>query len=218
MNRSLIIPALLLALAASPLAAEEMNISDLPAERPADTTPKLAYGQVIRYGERVMFAPCRDQSLIQLEDVSADRSVLAALDSLGLAGGRKLYVELFGYVEGTALRVSRLNLAHADGRCQVPGSAGEAWRASGNEPGWILAAGAEWVQVKRLGQPEVAFPARPFTQENGVASFAAQHEGHSLQVRFERKSCRDSMAEAAFAWTATVTLDGRVFQGCAWQR
>jgi len=37
-------------------------------------------------------------------------------------------------------------------------------------------------------------------------------------VRFDHKQCRDTMADAVYGWTATVTLNGQVLKGCAWQR
>lgn len=220
MNRSFsfVALALTLGLSASALQAEEMSVGDLPASRPADTTPRLAYGQVIKYGDRIMFAPCRDRSFIQIEDVSEGLQVLQALNAVGLSAGRKLYVEAYGYVEGVSLRLSRVNLAHAEGRCQVPGSDGETWRASGNEPGWVLAVGGEWIQLKRLGEPEVAFKTVPARQAAGVTEIVAEQDGHALNVRFEAGQCRDTMADAVFGWSATVTLDGKTLRGCAWER
>ena len=50
-------------------------------------------------GDKLMFAPCRDRSFVFFEDVSADGQVGKALDLIGLAAGKKLYVELLGFVE-----------------------------------------------------------------------------------------------------------------------
>ena len=41
---------------------------------------------------------------------------MAALDSIGLAAGSKLYVELMGVLDGGMLRVSGINLARSEGR------------------------------------------------------------------------------------------------------
>ena len=72
--------ALSLALLAGIVHAEEMNISDQPENRPVDDTPKLAFGQMIRYGEKTVFSPCRDRSFVYFEDVSADGHVGKELD------------------------------------------------------------------------------------------------------------------------------------------
>lgn len=209
---------LLLALSALPALGEEMNIADLPAGKPADTTPRLAYGQMIQHGKKRMFAPCRDRSFYEFEDVSVNGELGKALDRVGLSAGRKLYVELLAYVDAGRLKASALNLAQAEGRCQVPGGREEAWRASGNEPGWILAAGGEWVQVKRFGQPELAVPYTPFNEEGGVARFESVGEGQRLSLRFEPTLCSDTMADAVFGWTASLTLNGETLRGCAWRR
>lgn len=209
---------LLLVFAAAPTFGEEPNIADLPAGKPADTTPRLAYGQMVQYGGKRMFAPCRDRSFYEFDDISIDGELGKTLDRVGLSAGRKIYVELIAYVEAGRLKASGLNLAHAEGRCQVPGGRDEAWRASGNEPGWILAAGSEWVQLKRFGQPEVTVPYAPFKQENEIASFDSRHGGQQLSIRFEHRTCTDSMADAVFGWTANLTLNGETLRGCAWQR
>lgn len=188
------------------------------AAKPADNTLRLAYGFVMKEGERIVFAPCRDRSYALVEDVSAGRSVTAMLDSVGLAAGRKLYVELFAVVEGGALKASGVNLARTEGRCQRPGGADEAWQAGGNEPGWNLAAGGDKVVVRRQGKPDVVLPFRPFAEDDGIARYEVAQDGHRLALRFERKACRDTMADAVFGWTATVGLDGQAFAGCAWRR
>ena len=94
----------------------------------------------------------------------------------------------------------------------------EIWRASGNEPAWMLAFGAEFVQVKRVGKPEVVVPAAPLTLEPGLATFSASKDNQSVSLRFERQLCYDTMADAVFGWTASVTANGETLKGCAWQR
>lgn len=199
-------------------AEEGMSISDLPASRPIDDTPRLAFGQMIRYGEKVYFSPCRDRSFVQFEDASRDGHVGKALDRLGLAAGKKLYVEVLGIREGDFLKASQLNFAQTDGRCQLPGGKEESWRAAGNAPSWALAVGAEFVQLKRLGQPEVVVPAGEFKPEGGVANYTASKDGQRLALRFEQTLCYDSSANAVFGWAATVTVNGQALKGCAWQR
>jgi putative lipoprotein len=186
--------------------------------KPADNTPRLAYGFVLKQGERIVFSPCRDRSYAMVEDISVERAVTAMLNSVGLDAGRKLYVELFAVVEGGALKASGLNLARTEGRCQRPGGADEAWQAGGNEPGWNLAAGGDKVVVKRLGKPDVVLPYAPFASAGSVTRYEVVQGSHRLALRFDRKTCHDTMADAVFGWVATVSLDGQTFTGCAWQR
>ena len=149
---------------------------------------------------------------------SGGGAVTAALDSVGLAAGKKLYVELFAVVDGGMVRASGLNVARSEGRCQQPGGNVESWRATGNEPGWLLAVGPEVVVLKRLGMPDVNVPGTTPTNENGGARFAANTEATRLAARFEPVVCHDTMADAVFGWTATVEVNGQTLKGCAWQR
>jgi len=151
-------------------------------------------------------------------DISQDGMVTRARDSVGLAASKKLYVELVAVVDGGMLRASGLNLARAEGRCQQPGGNEESWRASGNEPGWLLAIGPEVVVLKRLGQPDVNVPGAPTVRDGGVVRFEARTEASRLKARFENKVCHDTMAGAVFGWTATVEINGQTLKGCAWQR
>jgi len=186
--------------------------------KPVSTTPKVASGLLMKQGDKLVFAPCRDRSYAMVDDISPERMVTKALDSVGLAAGRKLYVELMAVVDGGMVRASGLNLARAEGRCQQPGGNEESWRASGNEPGWLLAIGPEVVVLKRLGQPDINVPGAPTVRDGGVVRFEARTEASRLKARFENKVCHDTMADAVFGWTATVDINGQTLKGCAWQR
>lgn len=180
----------------------------------AVSSPKFAYGMLLQHEGKVIFSPCRDRSYAIIEDVSPDHAVTQALNRIGLAAGKKLYVELMAVVEGGALKASALNLAQVEGRCQLPGTRDEAWRAAGNEPGWILAAGGERIVLKRHGQPDLTAPYLAAKQDGKAVVFAAEH----LAVRLENAICQDSTGTAVFGWTASVTAGDQMLQGCAWQR
>ena len=186
--------------------------------KPVDTTPKLAYGLMLKQGEKLVFSPCRDRSYAIVEDVSKDQTVTKALNMVGLNAGKKLYVELVGIVEDGILKASGFNMAQTDGRCQLPGTKEEAWRASGNEPGWVLAAGGDIVTLKRPGKPEVSAAYLPFKREGKLALFDGSGEAGKLVVRLENTLCRDNLANAVFSWTASVTANGQTLKGCAWER
>lgn len=192
--------------------------ADEAATPAAESKPKLAYGLMMKQGDKLVFSPCRDRSYALVEDVSADGSVLAGLEQVGLAAGKKLYVELLGVSDGLALKASALNLARTDGRCQQPGGADEAWRAAGIAPAWALAAGGEQIMVKRPGAADLVLPYREFVRDGRLARYDGEAAGHAVKLRFEQKTCRDATAAAVFGWTATLTVDGQTLQGCAWQR
>jgi len=205
-----------LAALAGCLLAGAAGAADAP--KPADNTPKLAFGQMIKQGGKLVFAPCRDRSYAMVEDVSPDGRVMRGLNAVGLESGKKLYVELIGVLENGILKASEFNMARTEGRCQLPGGTEAAWAAGGNEPGWNMQAGSERVLIQRLGKADVRLPSGEFKREGEVVSYAAARDGTTLALRFERQLCLDTMADAAFGWTAVVTLNGQAYKGCAWQR
>ena len=215
MNRRLTSPTIaivLSALLAVPALANE------PSAKPADNTPKLAYGLMMKQGGKVLFSPCRDRSYALVEDVSNDGRVFKGLNMVGLDSGKRLYAELVGVVESGMLKVSELNQARTEGRCQQPGEGDEAWRAGGNEPAWGVHQHAGQTVLKRPGKPDLSFPNAVFKREADTVTHEFVRDNQRLQLRFERGLCRDTMADTVFGWSAQVTLNGEALKGCAWQR
>lgn len=186
--------------------------------KPVDDTPKMAYGLMLKQGDRLIFSPCRDRSYANVEDVSVDGSLTKVLNSVGLDAGKRLYVELLGVLDNGTLKASAFNMARVEGRCQMPGGKEEAWRAAGNDPAWALVAGGEHVRLQRYGKPEVVLPYTEFRNEGNLSRYEGSADKNKLAVRLEKTICRDAQANGAFAWTATVELNGQVLKGCAWQR
>lgn len=186
--------------------------------KPVDNTPKMAYGLMMQQGERLIFSPCRDRSYANVEDVSADGSVTRVLNSVGLAAGKRLYVELLGVFDNGTLKASAFNMARVEGRCQMPGGKEEAWRAAGNDPAWALVAGGEHVRLQRYGKPEVVLPYAEFRSAGNVSRYEGSADRNKLVVRLEKTVCRDVQAAGVFAWSAAVELNGELLKGCAWQR
>jgi len=186
--------------------------------KPVEKTPKLAYGLMMKQGDRLIFTPCRDRTYANVEDVSADGSVTKVLNSVGLDSGKRLYVELLGVLDNGLLKASGFNMARVEGRCQMPGGKEESWRAAGNDPAWALVAGGEHVRLQRYGKPEVVLPYAEFKVEGGVSRYDGRAEQNKLAVRLEKTLCRDVEANGVFAWTASVDLNGQTLKGCAWQR
>lgn len=182
-------------------------------------SPKLASGLLMKQGDKLVFAPCRDRSYAIVDDISPNAEVTGALKRIGLEAGKKLYVELFAVIEGMDLKASGLNFARPEGRCQPPGSQDEAWQAAGN--GWALAAGGDQVMVKRPGKPDVVVPYAPFKTEGNLTSYEASQAGNKLALRFDRAVCQQQAKGAGdvlLGWTARVTVNGETLKGCAWQR
>lgn len=192
--------------------------SSAEESKPADNTPKLALGLLMKQEGKLVFAPCRDRSYALVDDVSTGAGVTKALESIGLDAGKKLYVELLGAMEGVTLKAYQLNFAKAEGRCQAPGGSDEFWRAAGNEPSWNLVVGSEKVFIRHKGKADFTMPVPPIRAEGNVATGELAKDGHKLALRFERGICRDKATDVLLGWTASVTVDGETYKGCAWQR
>jgi putative lipoprotein len=201
--------ALAVTLLATVLHAEETRL--------LNNLPKMVYGMLRRQGDRLMFAPCHERSTAIVEDVSVDGSVISILNSVGLAAGKRLYVELLGVFDNGTLKASAVNMARVEGaaRCRV------ARRSHGVRRVMIrqaLVAGGEFVQLRRYGNPEVVLPYKEFRTEGKVTRYDGANESYKLSVRLDRLLCRDADMKGVFAWTATLDLNGQVLKGCAWTR
>ncbi len=94
---------------------------------------------------------------------------------------------------------------------------GVAFRAVGNEPGWVL----EIVPERSLrllyayGEEEATTPVpEPVTDATGRTTYHAVTEAHDLRVVVEDRPCADTMSGERFEATVTVTLGGDTLRGC----
>ena len=178
---------------------------------------QIARGLLMQHDGKMIFAPCRDRSYANVEDVSPGAAVTVALGELGLADGKNLYVEFLGKSEGGNLRVSAVNFARTETRCQQPGGTEESWRAAGNGPAWSLAVGAGQLLLKRAGKPDLQL-AHGEIRSEGTTTQIPTAEKATAEWRFYRQICRDKGASMLFGWQAELKVDGEVLKGCAWQR
>ena len=93
------------------------------------------------------------------------------------------------------------------------------FRATGNEPGWVLellrdrivflgAYGAERVTVPR--------PAARVDAASGETVYAAGTEGHRIRVQILTRECVDSMSGDRTEAAVAIEVDGRVYHGCGY--
>lgn len=91
------------------------------------------------------------------------------------------------------------------------------FRATGNEPGWLLELDAD-LQIEFVGDygsyrvitpvpvPDLDSPQR--------SSYHAVTESHDLLLTIETKPCQDSMSGVQFPQQVRILLDGRAYNGC----
>lgn len=182
---------------------------------PAGEQEKIARGLLLPTAGRLILAPCRERTYVNVEDMTADGQLTSALKALGLAQGKSLYVELLGRPDGGNLQATGINFARVGTGCQPTGGPEERWRATGAT--WSFAAGGELLRLSRDERPELN------AKLLEVKADASQGEAllsdvPGLEVRFERGACQTPGTAVLFGWRAEIRVDGQVLSGCAWRR
>jgi uncharacterized membrane protein len=189
---------------------------------PAELAPRQLYaGTLSARADQWWLAPCGGGPAVRLRDVSPEVMITAVLGDLGF--GRRvpsIYLEAFGrpYEQGQ-VAIDRLNRAGIEMGCP---QARPLWQAQGNEPFWTLSGTTANTTLTRLGMPTITVPPAQFSwtwrdgrTDRAEALVNVRTEGRWLAARFTPRICRDTMADAAFGWTAEFRLDGKVYAGCA---
>lgn len=90
------------------------------------------------------------------------------------------------------------------------------WRASGNEPSWVLTRSAQTLTlVTGMGARTVTAPAPP-PQRLGARTirYAAAAQGRPLRVTVVRRPCADTMSGMPHPERVTVRFGGQTYRGC----
>ena len=185
----------------------------------ADATPpseQIARGLLMQHAGKMIFSPCRERTYVQVEDFSPDQTLSAALLTLGLAENKPLYVEFTGLAEADSLKVTWINFAHTEARCQASAKPDEKWRAIGDAPPWSMRLSERQVRLEQAGQPE-------FRQSDVVMDAAPERIGiavgkeHPEQWLLTRQLCHSEDKAILFGWHAELRRASGILVGCAWQ-
>lgn len=92
------------------------------------------------------------------------------------------------------------------------------FRATGNEPGWLLeiTEGGTILFVTDYGERRYEFPTPEprIHQEVAMTVFQAGNDAHALSVTLRGEGCQDTMSGAMFDTQVSVRLDGEDYAGC----
>jgi uncharacterized membrane protein len=95
---------------------------------------------------------------------------------------------------------------------------GADYRAIGNEPGWDLEIRNQESIILSTDygstQREFTLPKPEIDETNRITRYQSEDAGHELILTISGEACLDSMSEEKFDSKATVTLDGKILQGC----
>lgn len=94
---------------------------------------------------------------------------------------------------------------------------GIGFRAVGNEPGWFAEVGMGEAPSlhAELDYGERMVDVGSLQPLSGLLGYAGTaHDGASVRLVIERKSCSDGMSDATYPASATLTVGDRTYQGC----
>lgn len=213
---------------ATPAAAPAPAVT---AAAPADTESSLAIkrGIVTLTADTRVLRVCgesQDLWLVQQDDQAFDETYAK------LAGepGTPLFVEVRGEraaaPQGTVIPASfkqalileellYAGVPSEGGGCAAPTPAYRVL-ARGNEPFWSVEINTDQMLLRQPDEPE---PSKFSVQETQDAEGSVTYRGtggdKSLEITVTSSPCSDSMSGEYFAYTADLTLDGRMLRGCA---
>lgn len=93
---------------------------------------------------------------------------------------------------------------------------GVAFRAIGNEPGWILEITSDkevWF-LTNLGQDKTHFEVTESFSDYSSTEYKMYSKNNTLHVRIENQRCQDTMVERVYESTVYINFDGVNMKGC----
>ena len=168
----------------------------------------LFRGTLTQQEDRLLLAPCGGGKTVRVRDVSPEVIITAALTDIGFDRVDRLYLEAYGWMQDGELMIQYLNRAGVEMGCP---KTRVRMRAQGNEPGWGLESTRKQITLARQGQPSLRVPpvalswhAAPGNQHRPHAKLDVNTKGTAWRAVLKPKICRDTMADAAYGFTAVV--------------
>lgn len=185
---------------------------------------RLFAGTLTRVGERLLLQPCDAPEAQPVRDVSPEVVITAVLTDLGFDRRGSIYLEAFGRMVDGVAQLQRLNRAGSEMGCPGRGTAAPPlFRAQGNEPFWSLTGSAREIAFAQPGRTATEPPAPlSWRWRGGDAARAQAHlniDSGAFSAVLVPGICRDSMADAAYGFAATVRMERpvpRELKGCAY--
>ena len=89
------------------------------------------------------------------------------------------------------------------------------FRATGNEPGWLLEITNHSIRMlTNYANERVVTPVPPPQLTEEAKIYEAETEAHEIRIVIHQQSCTDTMSDEEFESEVTVYLDEETFTGC----
>ena len=170
-----------------------------------------------RRGDAVMWLFMHDQT-VQLDRVEAASGARYRKGNITFwSKGREAILEVGGTSDSCTENRRASILEDAKLR-------GVSFRATGNEPGWLLEIGPDAIVLAmNYGADRYRLPlvvtvaeclARSSRRSNRITTYRSVADGKVLNLRVVGTRCQDTMIDEVFATTVEFELDGTAYRGC----
>lgn len=182
-----------------------------------------------RVDDNVFFYICENDFLFRVLMEGEQASVFLPDTTLRLphvvsASGAKFGEGDFTYwSKGDAARLELKDVTYQACRTHSPreiwaNHAREAFRTSGQEPGWILTVhpDSQITYLANYGENEYTFstPSPVVDTAAATTTYRVETEAHELEVVLTAKQCFDAMSGWPFPTSVRLTFDGQTYRGC----
>lgn len=205
----------LMLLASLPAASDPAASNDASDAGPAVSTQAVFYrcddlGFIVRPADGLVTLSFEDRTVVLQQVPAASGTRYEGGTTLFWGRGDEAMLEIDGH---------RYTGCHGD-PAGVPWEEarrrGIDFRATGNEPGWILELDGQrrLTLVTDYGQRRIQAHVPAADPRLEWATYRSSSANHDLTVTVQRHPCRDSMSGQQFPASVSVTLDGVTYQGC----
>ena len=191
-----------------------------PAAEPAAATlppPPLARfrGQAVLGKDGYGLTVCGDP---QQKIVTFTPEAQAVIDGFLAGGAKEFFLDGWGNeIEGKPQFVS-IDRVYSEGPgCDEKDLGLALFRAKGNEPFWSIDVTPSGVVLTRPETETLTFEYQPLAKaDDGTRTFKSELPDNKLELTLVPGKCSDGMSDAVYGWTATGTINGTAFKGCAY--
>jgi putative lipoprotein len=142
----------------------------------------------------------------------------AVLDGFLAGGAKEFFLDGWGNeIDGKPEFVS-IDRVYTEGPgCDEKDLGMALFRAKGNEPFWAIDVTPSGVILQRPDQENLTFEYQPLAKaDDGTRTFKSELPDNKLELTLVPGKCSDGMSDAVYGWTATGTINGEAFKGCAY--
>jgi uncharacterized membrane protein len=174
---------------------------------------RLFQGQLRLQGSRLIFLPCRERSVMQVEYEGSDAATVDALRD-ALSAREKLAAEFTGSADGATVRLTHLvQTASAGDFCKAPPERA-LLEASGRDPSWKLAVARGAARLELDGQAASSWPAASARFVEGVRFVELASESARVIVRATPELCRATAGDVITGYRVQFQIGSRNYSGC----